>query len=114
MKKFKVIQAHKPSDPDNLTGISGDKLAFERRPSKYKGWLWCRSTNGNESWVPEAWLRIEGKQAVLLRDYTANELNIEVGELATLVLVQSEWAYCQSEKGTFGWLPLSCIEEGGG
>ena len=113
MSVHKVMQAHKPSDPDGLTGSAGEWLTFERRPTKYQGWLWCHNNNGAQSWVPEAWLKIEGEQAILLRDYSARELSVVIGELVTVELSQSEWAYCRKKNGKLGWLPLTCLQEVG-
>ena len=110
MKDFRVIKGHSPSDPDGLQGEAGERLGYERRETKYPGWVWCRDAQGRESWTPEAWLRFEGDEAILLRDYTAREITLTAGDRVTIELEQNEWAMVVREDGERGWAPLACLE----
>lgn len=130
---------HTGGDGKPLAARRGERLAFERRPTEYAGWIWCRrleddgtprrgsvgddasgpiadgpiadGPTADAGWVPEAWVRIEGQTCVLLRDYDSTELRVEAGEDVTVQLVESGWAWVGGSCGRMGWVPLECLEK---
>jgi hypothetical protein len=60
--------------------------------------------------VPENWVEKEGDHCVLLREYTATELNVEEGETVAVELTESEWGWATREGGESGWVPMECLE----
>ena len=108
--KHSVIKAHRGTQAHAFTAEEGEKLAFERRPTEWPGWIWCVSGSGRAAWVPEAWVRIEGDSCVLTRDYNAHELHIEAGEDVELHFRESGWGWVESQGGECGWIPLNCLE----
>jgi len=52
----------------------------------------------------------EGDQCVLLRDYTATELNVEEGKTVTVEFTEAEWGWVTNDSGQTGWVPLECLE----
>lgn len=108
---YRVIQPHQGSIGGSLSARRGQRLAFEQRESEFAGWLWCTDDAGTGAWVPESWVRIEGPACVLLRDYDAVELSIQVGEILESTLEESGWAWVSKENGQRGWVPLACLEK---
>jgi hypothetical protein len=108
---YRVIKAHQP-EPRTATVLpQGERLAFERRPTQWEGWLWCTTKDGTALWVPEPWVRIEnGDTCVLLREYDPAELSLEVGETITAELTASGWLLGTTPDGRRGWAPLECLQ----
>ena len=112
-------KVHAVGDARALVARRGDRLSFERKPTEYAGWIWCTAVGGTAAegapayagWVPEAWVRIEGSTCVLLRDYDAMELPLDVGEDVVINLRESGWAWVRNSRGREGWVPLECLEE---
>ncbi|HSH09775.1 MAG TPA: SH3 domain-containing protein, partial [Oceanipulchritudo sp.] len=46
-----------------------------------------------------------GKNGILLRDYDATELNLEVGDRLEVTLVLNGWYFARNSKGQIGWVP---------
>ncbi|MFZ1948321.1 MAG: methyltransferase domain-containing protein [bacterium] len=110
--RYRAKKQHTPDCGMPVVAAEGQRLVFERRPTEYRGWIWCRSESGGAGWIPEAWVRIEGEQCTLLRDYNAAELPLAVGEEVTGALRESGWAWVRNARGDCGWVPDDCLEPG--
>jgi len=93
-----------------LTAASGEQLQCKARPSPWPGWLWCTAPDGRRGWVPAAWLDGRDGNCRLLRDYSAVELSVAVGETLEILQVESEWARARNADGHCGWVPLDNLE----
>jgi SH3-like domain-containing protein len=60
-------------------------------------------------WVPEQLLQSEGQEAILLRDYTARELEVRIGTDMTVNEALSGWVWVTDADGREGWIPQSCV-----
>jgi hypothetical protein len=109
-KKGRVIEAYRTAYPDPLTVSAGATLTFGRRDSRWPGWIWCTSWDGKGGWVPEQFLRIEGKDCTTLRDYSARELSVHVGDLLTLRELEIGWYWASDPSGKSGWVPAKNVE----
>lgn len=85
---------------------AGARLRIEERASEWPGWAWCVTDAGVGRWFPAAWLRVEGEDAVLLRDYEPVELPVRAGETLTAAFEESGWIWATGESGATGWVPL--------
>jgi hypothetical protein len=45
----------------------------------------------------------------LLRDYTAAELALEIGDVVTGELSEGGWLWATAADGRTGWTPLHCL-----
>lgn len=106
---YRVVGAHSPDGLEPLTLNRGDTLRFERRQTNWDGWLWCSKPGGQQGWVPEAWVKVQGDACVVKCDYNASELTAHPGELLEGILTESGWLLAVSS-GTRGWIPLKCVE----
>ena len=104
---YRVVSPYTAAFVDALSAALGDWLDFERRPSEWTGWIWCRAADGRTGWVPEAWVVIEGARCRLLRDYSGREVSVSPGQELLVHLVESGWAWAESAAGETGWVPVS-------
>lgn len=106
---YAVTTARAPEPSEALAVSKGERMTWERRPTEWEGWLFCRAASGVEGWVPEAWLHLEGMHAEIDRDYDATELNVSVGDVVEGELVESGWLLAHDASGRAGWVPLACL-----
>ena len=109
--RYVVVSAHVPLPGEPLVISAGERLRWERRPTEWAGWLFCESAPGVRGWAPEAWLTIDGEEAVMVRDYDARELAVGEGDFVDGELVESGWVLARDAAGGRGWVPLACLEK---
>lgn len=105
-----IVKRYTPQKAAELCGRAGDRLVYERRPSRFEGWIWCTDAAGVSAWVPEAWAEINSGGCRLLRDYSSRELDVEPGDQVYIEDQVSGWAWVRSKLRQAGWVPLYCIE----
>lgn len=106
---YLVIQPHQTFDQEALQALAGAKLRFERKPTKWAGWLWCTDAAGKSGWAPESWVAIDGDTCTLLRNYSAAELTLNIGDYVDGDIIESGWIWVQNRNGDSGWVPLECL-----
>ena len=111
IRKVRVVAAHVATYADALKAKTDERLTCGRRDDEWPGWLWCTSTDGGNGWVPESYLRIEGTQATMLRDYDASELAVSSGEILAVETEESGWLLCVNAAGQRGWIPARSVVE---
>jgi hypothetical protein len=95
--------------PDPITVRAGDRVLVGSDDPAFPGWWWCTGPDRRAGWVPEQFLRREGQDAVMLRDYTARELSVQAGAEVVLHHAISGWVWATDPDGHAGWLPESCL-----
>jgi hypothetical protein len=110
-KRRRVIKGHSPESESSLVVRPGEVLTFERRPTPWRGWIWCIDEAGNAAWLPESWGSTEGTAFKMLRDYDSTELTVNPGQEFDVHETESGWALGISSSGELGWIPLDCLEE---
>jgi hypothetical protein len=109
MATYRAVKPWQVKYTDPIRGAAGDRLTLGRRDDEFPGWVWATATDGRAGWIPEAWLRIEGESGVLLRDYSAAELQLEPGDLVNGEVVESGWLWATDATGQEGWVPLPSL-----
>jgi hypothetical protein len=110
--KYRVTKKHAPGDQEPLVFRRGERLDYKRKPTEWKGWVWCRSPGGRHGWAPESWLSLgDGTTCVALRDYDSTELSLDAGDWVLVDLFESEWAWATDERGRSGWVPAECLSK---
>lgn len=105
MNKVIVTESHKATYSVVIDGRAGEMVTVGPEDVDFPGWLWCTDHTGTSSWVPKAFLEVEGEHGKLLRDYNAMELSVEAGARLTVIEEESSWFLCESEDGKRGWVP---------
>ena len=106
----KVIKDHKPKYSDPLTVKARETLSVKQRDTQWPAYLWCVNRIGKGGWVPEDYLSLSGDKAVANCDYSAAELNADLGELITVEIEAGGWFWCRNQSGRCGWIPAENVE----
>lgn len=105
-----VIKPYEAAYPEPFRAITGARVKILPSPEEWPGWLWCRADSGELRWVPTNHLDVEGSIGCFSRDYDSTEISAEIGEKIVALEVWAGWVWCRTEKGSFGWLPLECLD----
>jgi hypothetical protein len=74
------------------------------------GWSWCTGPDRRQGWVPNAWITHRHGAAQIVRDYSALELTVKVGDRVTLQHSESGFVFVTHEDGSVGWVPDACLQ----
>ena len=109
-KKVRIRLEYKVQYHNPIQVKAGDSVQVGRAESDYPGWLWCRSADGGEGWIAAELLSVQGGQCVVLRDYSAKELAVQVGDEVEIEEVCHGWGLVRNDRGELGWIPESHID----
>jgi hypothetical protein len=74
------------------------------------GWSWCTGPDSRQGWVPNAWITHQHGSAQIVRDFSALELTVNVGDRVTLHHSESGFVFVTHEDGAVGWVPDACLQ----
>jgi uncharacterized protein YgiM (DUF1202 family) len=109
MKSAHAIKTYQTPYPHPLIIKSGDSLQLIDKKTECPGWVWCVNKDGISAWVPTSYIERIGNLGKALRDYSSKELNVQIGEILTILKEESGWAWCMNQNGEEGWVPKECI-----
>ena len=108
---YRIIKAYQPQDNNRWRVQAGEEVLYDRRPTDYRGWLWCTNNDGKSAWAPERWVTIiSSERCHFIRDYDASELRVDVGQIVEGDIMESGWVLVSDAKKISGWVPLECLE----
>lgn len=111
-KAFRVVKKYRTPYPDSIFFHEGERIEiggeFSDDPD-WKDWFWCKGQNDNQAWTPKQFVRVEDGFAVLIRDYDARELSVEVGEELVIGEVVNGFGTAEKPNGEKGWVPMKCL-----
>jgi hypothetical protein len=108
-KACRVRTSYTSAFPDPLKLEVGQEVTVGERESEWPGWIWCRTGDGKEGWVPTAYVERKANTATVLQDYDATELTAAEDELLTVVKEEAGWLWCRKQNGDCGWLPKANV-----
>lgn len=113
MRLVRVIKQHQGEISTPLTIEKNDIIEGEIRKTNWDGWLWCRNANGVFGWVPEPYLKQlpEDGKYMVIQDYNAFELSVDIGQELLILDKVSSWAWVRTIDHREGWVPLENLEE---
>ena len=80
---------------------------IEKKDTEFKGWIWVTTMDGNQGWAPLQHLKItDERKAVARKNYTATELNTDVGDELLLHYVLNDWGWVEKKDSSCGWVPM--------
>lgn len=105
-----VITAHQSTFPRPIAFQKGAILSVGRADSEYPDWIWVTTDDGNQGWAPKPFIKsTTNGQATALSDYTATELDTEIGEKLELIEQLNGWAWVKNQRQQLGWIPINSI-----
>jgi len=87
----------------------GDTVIPTEGKESVHGWIWCRSMDGNEAWVPESIIVQKNGIFSINSDYDSTELTVKKGETVKILYENSGWSFCLKDGTDMGWLPASIL-----
>lgn len=103
-----VIEGHSATYADPIRFRAGDHLVLTGKADEWDGhtWLWAEGPDGKAGWVPDDIIENRNGQQHARRDYSAIELSCATGEHLIVIAETHGWAWCRSDTGKEGWVPL--------
>ena len=96
--------------PDPLKFNKGDMVEVQVKESEWTGWIWCKNNEGQERWIPRAYLDVQGNQAMINQDYDATELSVSIGEKLMIEKEESGWFWVVNKENRKGWVPMENVK----
>lgn len=106
-KGYRVIAGWTASYADPIGVAAGAPLHLTGRTELWDGhlWLWARSRDGREGWLPDS-LVARGPGGARAREaYSAVELDCEAGQILIGEAEVHGWIWCHAADGAAGWVP---------
>ncbi len=112
--KYKVIKGRKSDYPNPIKIQKNEIVSVGEEYTEnenWQNWIECTNKENITGWVPKQILKIEKDSAIVLEDYSANELNIKIDEEIEIIKILNGWAWSKNSDNEFGWIPLENIKE---
>ncbi len=89
----------------------GELVTLGERDTEWPAFVWAVTQDGNAGWAPFDWLKpLDDGRAEALRDYSAQELDVDVGDDVTPLQELGGWWWCERADGRCGWVPAEHLE----
>jgi len=111
--RFIVVKDWVATYANPISISAGEQVELTGRQEDWDGhiWLWAKSADGLEGWIPDSLFDI-GKTLHLAKDdYTAVELSCQTGQVLSGIKETHGWVYCRSADGRLGWVPRRNLEQ---
>ena len=109
--KARLLNAYRSQYPVPLRFHAGEIVQLGVRDEEWPDFAWVKTGEGRAGWAPVAWLRPLGaSHAEALRDYSAQELDVDSGESVQLHHEHGGWGGAERANGARGWLPARDLE----
>jgi hypothetical protein len=108
------VKSHVSEFADPLILSKGDKVKLgDLAPeTKWKNWIWAENAKSQGGWVPIQIIELseDKSQGVILEDYSAKELDIEKGEMVSIIKTLNGWSWVRKANNhEEGWVPDEVI-----
>ena len=118
-KRVRVMSAFPPDFFDGLAQPplimqKGDALTVEDDVSEeWPAFVLVTKRKGERGWVPEPYLRRQGKSAIATTGYDTTTLDPSEGEVLTVIDEDTEsgWVWCRDKGGNRGWFAIDHLAQ---
>ncbi|GIN88542.1 hypothetical protein J6TS2_49280 [Heyndrickxia sporothermodurans] len=112
MQEYIVITPYTSCYPDPIILFKDEIVMYGKEDTEYPNWIFCESIKTKKKgWVPKQILSIQNTlKAVVLQDYTANELTVNKNDKVTALSHLNNWTFCISKSGEKGWIPTNHLQ----
>lgn len=108
--KVRVNREYPVEYPNPIKVSSGEWISLGREDLEFPGWRWSKAQDGREGWVLVELLLQKGSHAIVLQDYSAQELAVRPGGMVRVDEVRHRWLLVRNQRGERGWIPESHTE----
>ena len=114
--EYIVITMHETNYPDPIILKEGDEVKLGHiydGPEDWPDWIYCyHAKSSKEGWVPEQIIMKKGEFGILKINYSANELNVSVGDVVEGFQIINGWIWCKNMSNMDeGWVPIINLQE---
>lgn len=106
----RVLRPYVTQYPNPIRVLCGEPVQWVDRADdgEFAGWKWAVAASGLQGWVPRAWFSAD-VPSTALRDYSAQELPVDVGDEVLELDAFSGWLWVIDRQGRCGWVPQDHI-----
>ena len=108
-----IIETHETEYPNPIILKAGEKVIIGEEFNgceNWTNWVYCKKIdNSNGGWVPKQ--IIEDDCGIILRDYSAKELNVEKGTIVEGIKELNGWLWSKNKlTNETGWIPMEKVK----
>ncbi|MCI5063469.1 MAG: SH3 domain-containing protein [Algiphilus sp.] len=99
--------------PDPICLQRGDAFSLSGETFDWDGhtWIWARSGDGREGWIPDDLARRSEGVLRAQEAFSAMELSCRAGEQLHGLKQRHGWVWCRHPDGRTGWVPHGRLEK---
>ncbi len=106
----RVVRDYRTQYANPIRFAKGETVTLGERDTEWPAFVWTITSDGNAGWAPFDWLQPLGDdRAEALRDYSAQELDVDAGDDVILHHELGGWWWCERNSGLYGWVPADCL-----
>ncbi len=111
---WECVSDHRTQYPNPIKLSKGEivKLGELAPEEKWKNWVWTENVKGQGGWVPVQLIdkTNDNLEGVVKEEYSAQELNINVGEKVIKIKSLNGWTWVRNvSNNKEGWIPDEVI-----
>jgi Variant SH3 domain len=107
----RIIRDYRTQYANPIAFTQGERVTVGERDTEWPAFIWTITADGNAGWAPFDWLKpLDDNRAEALRDYSAQELDVDAGDTVTLLHELGGWCWCAHEDRRCGWVPTEHLE----
>jgi Variant SH3 domain len=111
MLRARVVRDYRTQYANPIRFAAGEIVTLGARDTEWPAFIWSITQDGNAGWAPVDWLTPLGDgRAEALRDYSAQELDVDASDDVVLHSELGGWWWCERMDGIRGWVPANCLE----
>ena len=108
--QYVVVKSHQSEFPNPIRLKAGDRFSvgeMYRGPESWADWYLCSAFGQEPGWVPmQVISRQDDGMGIATMDYTALEMDVDLGETVKGGRKLNGWVWCSSAAaGREGWVP---------
>lgn len=111
---YEVSKKYQSNYPNPITLSKGQYVIVGKEysgPEGWENWIYCFTLDKKrEGWVPKQIIQDKDDIGLILDNYTAKELNVEVGEKVFGLKELNGWIWCKKlSNNDDGWVPKDSL-----
>lgn len=111
MIRARIVRDYRAQYPNPIRFAQGEIVTLGERDTEWPAFIWATTADGNAGWAPFDWLKpLHDGHAEALRDYSAQELDVDADGEVTLLHELGGWWWCERADGRCGWVPTEHLE----